>query len=164
MDRREFEKQIVSLRGQIFAVAFGIVKNASDADDIAQETLMKLWTLREELTQIKSPSAFARTLAHNKAIDNLRKSQVFSDENELETLTAIEFNAEERLIAAESNQKTDKILAQLPEGMRNVIRMRHVDGLELADIAAITGTNEGAVRTALCRARKRVREIFSQHR
>ena len=41
--------------------------------------------------------------------------------------------------------------------------MRHIDGLTNAEIAAIVGSNEGAVRTALSRARMRVAEIFTKH-
>lgn len=55
------------------------------------------------------------------------------------------------------------IIASLPSVQQTVIRMRHIEGLEIADIAKITGSTPGSIRVALSRARQSIKEIFMQH-
>lgn len=54
----------------------------------------------------------------------------------------------------------EKLMAMLPDAQQAIIRMRHVDGLNNSEIAAIIGSTDGAVRTALSRARMRIAEIY----
>lgn len=51
-------------------------------------------------------------------------------------------------------------IESLPEMEQAVLRMKHIDGMETPDIAALVGSNPAAVRTALSRARKKVRDIY----
>ena len=60
----------------------------------------------------------------------------------------------------ESRNETDHILSLLPESQRIVLQMKHVDGLEVSEIARLTGSNENAIRVTLSRARHRVKQIF----
>lgn len=60
--------------------------------------------------------------------------------------------------ADEANQ----LLGTLPAGMREVLMLRHMHGLELDEIAAELGMQPGAVRVALSRARKKIREIYER--
>lgn len=65
------------------------------------------------------------------------------------------------MVRHEAAAEVDRILAALPESQQTLIRLRHVEGYDNASIAAILGSSEGAVRTALSRARRRVAEIFA---
>lgn len=64
------------------------------------------------------------------------------------------------LIDKESLEKTLSIVEQLPNLQQAILRMKHIEGLEINEIAELTGSNEGAVRTNLSRARNRVRTLF----
>lgn len=55
-----------------------------------------------------------------------------------------------------------EIIASLPSVQQNVIRMRHIEGLEIEEIARITGSTPGSIRVALSRARQNIKEIFMQ--
>ena len=53
-----------------------------------------------------------------------------------------------------------EMIARLPDLQQAVLRMKHVEGFEVEEIAQLTGTNPVAVRTNLSRARKKIREQF----
>ena len=55
----------------------------------------------------------------------------------------------------------DEILSQLPQRQQMLLRMRHVDGLEIDQMARALNSSNGAIRTALSRARRAAFEIFS---
>lgn len=160
MDRQDFETRIASLRSELYGIAFRITGSADTAEDLAQETLMKLWCLRDRLDSYKSPAALAAIIVRNKALDHLRQTKSAPAELPDEVPAQFEASPEEILIESENDNMADRLMAMLPEGMRCVIRMRHIEGLEIAEIAAVTGSTEAAVRTALCRARQRVRQMF----
>lgn len=70
-------------------------------------------------------------------------------------------SGEDILIGRQKAEYVDGILASLPDSMQTLIRLRHIEGYDNAAIAAITGSSEGAVRTALSRARRKVATLFN---
>ena len=64
--------------------------------------------------------------------------------------------------ACEQMDRMMDIIWQLPDAQQAVLRMRHIEGMEMADIAAHTGSSEAAVRKALSRARLAVRERYKE--
>lgn len=158
MNRQEFERNILPLSGNIRATALKITHSEADADDVVQDTLLKLWSLRARLDSYASPAALAVAIARNKSIDLLRSRNVTIVA--IDNIETAETTVEESFFDDEADRETDEIIAQLPPRMAMVLRMRHVDGLDISDIATLTASNEGAVRTALSRARKKVKEIF----
>ena len=70
---------------------------------------------------------------------------------------------EQMAIDAESADQVHALLAMLPDAQQSLITMRHVEGLSNAEIAQIVGSTEGAVRTALSRARNHIAEIFLKY-
>ena len=64
------------------------------------------------------------------------------------------------MILHQRNSYIDSVLSKLPDSQQSLLRMRHIEGYDNAEIARVLGSNEGAVRTALCRARRRVAELF----
>ena len=69
-----------------------------------------------------------------------------------------------RIKAIEDTEPIDPMLIaiidKLPDREQAVLRMKHIDGMEIAEIAELVGSNQIAVRTALSRARKKVRDIY----
>ena len=69
---------------------------------------------------------------------------------------------EELYIERQRGETADAIMAQLPDSQQTLLRLRHIEGYDNASIATLLGTTEGAVRTALSRARRHVAQIFQQ--
>ena len=65
------------------------------------------------------------------------------------------------MILRQTVDYVDRIIGSLPDSQATLIRLRHIEGYDNATIAAMLGSTEAAVRTALSRARRRVAEIFT---
>lgn len=161
MELNEFEQMAKSLRPRILTVAVGITSDDSEAEDVAQETLLKMWSIRDRLDSYRSVESLSFVIARNKAVDILRR-RALSTGVGIETIDLPDpgFTPEESVVDSETDSETDSLLARLPEGQRIVLKMKHIDGLEVEEIARLTGSNPNAIRVSLSRARHRIKEIF----
>lgn len=154
MTREFFEHEASRLRPLLLRAATTLTGNDDDAADIAQEVLLKLWFLRERLTEYRSIDAFARIITRNLCLNYIRdRHLVCTDVTQLLNIAADDTDAEisdDLLLAIES----------LPDTEQAVLRLKHIDGMENEEIAKLIQSTPGAVRTALSRARKHIREIF----
>ena len=137
MDRKEFSAMAPALRERVIGMA-GRICPPDIADDVAQDTLLRLWTMREKLDAYSSIEALAMVIARNRAIDLMR----------------------EAVTTSETAAEIDTIMSSLPSVQQAVLRMRHVEGMEIEEIARTIGSKPGAIRTALSRARQNVKELF----
>lgn len=165
MTRKEFETLAPSLRGRIVTMVRRLSAEADDdlANDVAQDTLLKLWTMRDRLESYHSVEALAMVVARNRTIDILR--------NPLGAIVAIDethdrsdstLSAEERLIVMEEQNDIDEIISSLPPAQQTLLKMKHIEGLEVSEIAGITGSSPGAIRVSLSRTRHQIKELFMQ--
>ena len=152
-----FKLNIIPLRQKLFITAFRLMQNEEDAEDAVQETLLRLWNMREQLDAVVNPGAFAMQTTKNICIDRLRaqKDQVNAED------FLFGSDSETPYLQAERNDTVAivrQIIEQLPELQKLIIRMRDIEGYELQEIADITQTQVSAVSMNLSRARKKVRE------
>lgn len=165
MTRKEFETIAPPLRERIVAMVRKLSADADGdlADDVAQDTLLKLWTMRDRLESYRSVEALAMVIARHRAIDLLR--------NPLGSIVALDdapehsdssLSAEERLIVMEERTEIDNIITSLPSAHQALLKMKHIEGLEVNEIARITGSSPGAIRVTLSRTRHQIKELFMQ--
>lgn len=158
MERKEFEILSSRLRPAIYKMARRVTGSEDDADDVAQDVLLKLWCMRERLDEYRSVEALAMVMSRRMSIDRLRQSRGVP----LEDIERLEEtpSPEEALMRYEAEAETDSLLATLPDREQAVIRMKHIDGMETSEIAALIGTSEVNVRVALSRGRRRIKDLF----
>lgn len=165
MTRKEFESMAPALREHIVAMVRRISAEADTdlADDVAQDTLLRLWTMRDRLESYRNVESLAMVIARHRAIDLLR--------NPLNALVPLDdafghadssLSAEETLIVMEERSEIDKIIASLPSAQQAILKMKHIEGLEVSEIASITGSTPGAIRVSLSRTRHLIKDIFMQ--
>lgn len=162
MHRSEFESFVKSVRPVLLSRANSVVSDADAAADIVQDCLLKLWSMRQSLDDYNSPEALAMTIVHRLALNSLRSQKIVLEVRD-DILSDCEPSPEQMAIDSETADEVHKLLALLPDAWQSLISMRHIEGLSNAEIAQITGSTEGAVRTALSRARNRIAEIFLKH-
>lgn len=163
MERKEFERTAPALRTRIVGMVVRVfgAEGAEIADDVAQDTLLRLWCMRDKLSTVANPDGLAMVMARNRAIDLLREnSRIPLDSLDGVEATDHSLTPYEQLTAAEDARRMDSILASLPSTPQAVLRMRHVEGMEIAEIAAVTGTTPGNIRVILSRARNQVKDLF----
>lgn len=166
MDLDAFNSLAARMRPALRAAAAGWLADAPrgcDApDDIVQDTLLRLWTLRDRLDGYRSPEAVAMVTARHVALDAVRRIGARPSQALEDGLGALDDApaADEMLDTSLAEQLASQLLGSIPDRQALVVKMRHADGLELDEIAALTGMSEGNVRTLLSRGRARLRELY----
>ncbi len=152
MTTETFKQEAQRMRPALISLAVGILKDSDGAEDVVQDVLLRLWQMRE---QLRMPiDALAKVLTRNRCIDQIRRRKP----TEELTLTVV---SEEDEATMELIERMMKVIEMLPDMQQTILRLRHMDGLEIKEIAALTGSTEVAVRKALSRARQAVREKFN---
>lgn len=160
MHRSEFEKFVTAVRPRLISRATALI-DSNEAQDVVQDCLLKLWDIRDTLDEYSSPEALALTIVHRMSLNVLRGRQN-SIELRDDVIGSAEPSPEDNAIDEEDRLTAERLMTMLPDAQQAIIRMRHVDGLSNSEIAAIIGSTDGAVRTALSRARLRIAEIYSR--
>ena len=75
MDVENFKRLFLPLHPKLFRIAYALVGNKADAEDILQDAYYKLWSRRDELSDIRNPEAFCVTLLKNLCLDYLRSAR-----------------------------------------------------------------------------------------
>lgn len=161
MTVREFEILAVRLRPRLLQTALRVLQDEAAAEDVVQDTLLKLWTIRGELEAYTSVEALGCTIAYRLAINALRNERRGAAPVDLAESIPADDSADSNLARAEQRLYVDRILASLPPAQATLLRLRHIEGYDGRSIAALLGTSEGAVRTALSRARHAVAASFN---
>jgi RNA polymerase sigma-70 factor (ECF subfamily) len=157
MMSEHFKYDIISLRQKLLITALRLMQNEEDAEDAVQETLLRMWNIRQEMDTVVNPAAFAMQTLKNICIDRLRTRREQADIED--SLMVESFETPYRQM--ERNDMAgivSRIIESLPELQKIIIRMRDIEGYELQEIAGIVQIHVSAVRMNLSRARKRVRE------
>lgn len=160
MSKEEFIKEVLPLRAKLENYAFTFLRSREEVEDVVQEVYMKLWSIKDRLIEYKSIDALSFTMTKNLSINHLNYRKRYVDSDEKNRLKIDNEQPDDILIEKDNLEKTFSIIERLPSLQQAVLRMKHVEGLEIAEIAEIIGSNEGAVRTNLSRARNRVRTLF----
>lgn len=160
MDRKRFEILVGRVRPAVYRTALGILKEPAAADDIAQDTLLKMWLMEERLDTYSNPEALACVMARNLAISHLRRRPIGDVSLDEASVLATEPSPEDTITRSEDSNRVDLMLKSLPDTQQAILRMRHVEGMETEEIAALIGSTPGAVRVALSRARQKVKLMF----
>lgn len=153
MTEEDFQREAEAMRPMLLQAATALLGNAEDGEDAVQDALLKLWGMAEELRRPVAP--LARVLVRNLCVDRLRRRrQTVSLE-----LTAVWAMPQEG-VDGDAFAHVMKVIDTLPAAQQVVLRLRHIDGMPMEDIAQLTGASEAAVRKQLSRARMAVRKHY----
>ena len=165
MDVDSFKRLFLPLHPKLFRIAYALVENKADAEDILQDAYYKLWSRREELANVLNPEAFCVTLVKNLCLDYLRSPRANRhDEDVTEAVTlSTDSSPDKELEMQDKVEHIHNLISRLPENQRQVIRLRGIDDCSMDEIEQITGLNAVNIRVLLSRARKIIREQFDKY-
>lgn len=162
MEQKEFETLIRQIRPKLHAESFRLLTDSDEAEDVTQEAVLKLWTIRQQLEAYRSVVALAVVMVRRLALSRKRVATTIPLTDWQQTDTDSNDSPEDLLISQEEETKIMQMISTLPDAQQTVLRMKHIDGLETSEIARITGSSEEAIRQNLSRARKRILKMFMQ--
>lgn len=160
-----FQTDILPLKNELYRMALRITMNAEEAEDVVQETMMKVWSRRDQWNQIDSIEAFCLTICRNLSLDKVRRM-----DNQTQSLDAaydpkdhgVASNPEEQAIQSDRIRLVRQMISQLPEKQRSCMQLRDMEGKSYKDIATILDITEEQVKVNIFRARQTIREKFEK--
>ena len=153
MTNEEFEISMQRLRPVLLVEAKRYLGNTDEAEDMVQDAMMRLWQM---CAQLKSPvNGLARILVRNLCLDTIRRRK---PREEIVSLPSMVSNEDSERMEHERIERMMTIVEGLPNVPQTILRLRHMEGMEMKDIARLLQMEEAAVRKALSRARQTVRE------
>ncbi|WP_321479359.1 RNA polymerase sigma factor [uncultured Bacteroides sp.] len=162
MDADTFKKKYLPFHQKLYYIAYQLLENEADAEDLIQEAYLKLWDKRKGLSAIKNPEAFSVTLVKNMCFDILRSGKHIIERKSVELTTIQETATTENLETKDEIQQVKQLINCLPEQQRKVILLKDVKGCSFEEVEKITGLNSINVRVLLSRGRKKIRERFNK--
>ena len=168
-DDAAFEALIERYRAKIYAICLRILCAEQDAQDAAQEAMIKMYCSINRYNFRSTFATWAYTIARNTALDHLRMLKRSRNESydELAAQGAAIFDIDD--ITAESVERNDlsgilrDLVNQLPKDMRNCLILKDIDGYSCEDIAVILNQPIGTVKSRLHRARARLMELIRKN-
>lgn len=147
------------MRGRLHHEAMRLLSDSDEAEDITQEVVIKLWTMRDRLDEYRSVEALAMVMARRLSLNRLRNAAVPLEDWRAHGMESGS-TPEAELISKENVRRIERLMDTLPDTQQAILRMKHIDGMEVAEIARMTGCTEEAVRQNLSRARRRIMRHF----
>lgn len=158
MDQIEFLQLTAPFKDKVFRLAKRLLISTEEAEDTMQEVLGKLWNKRENLYAINSVEAFAMTMTRNYCLDQLKSKKAGNLKINHDNYTDESSKVDQMLEDEDTMSWVERIINQLPEQQKIIIQLRDIEQYEFNEIAQIVDMNETAIRVALSRARKTVRQ------
>ena len=162
MTEREYIALIDPFKNKLFRFAKRFLVSVEEAEDATQDVLLKLWKIRDRLSTYKSPEAFAMTITKNHCLDRLKSKQA-------QNLKIVHHNYEDhnqklqnKIEARDSLNLIEKFMKTLPVQQQLIVQLRDVEQYEFNEIADLLEMKETAIRVALSRSRKTLREKLIQ--
>ena len=161
MTMTAFEKMANDLRPRLLELCERFLADRplpEEAEDMVQETLFRLWQMRERLEHYASPEALAVAIAKNVCIDLLRRQQAPTDTLH-DTDMADTRATDQALIGQDTERLIQWALSHLPATQRRMLTMKS-EGMSLDEISTICKTTKQSTKTMISAARRSMAELL----
>ena len=164
--RREFEERLAECGPLAFRVARGVLRNTADAEDVAQEALLRAYKSFDRLRDHNRFRGWLVRISFRLALDRLRSAKRREQRDTLwakpEHL-APQISAEDLVASSQFQAHLDRALEELPEKLRLVLLLSAIDGYTIEEIASMIGIPLGTVKSRIFLARKKLAEKMRCH-
>ena len=162
MKKVSFRNDVLPMKNELFRLALRITLNRAEAEDIVQDTLIKVWNHRCEWEDIDSIEAFSLTICRNLSLDRIKKKE--NNNDSLEDVKVAEpfssSNPQDRMIQADKINLVKQIVDALPEKQRSCMQLRDFEGKSYKEIAEVLEISEEQVKVNIFRARQTVKQKY----
>ena len=156
MDRVAFEQQARTWRHKALSIALSYGAGRDEAEDIAQDVMLRLWQMHDELERYDSIEALAALMARHLLINHQRRRR--PEMLEEAKIVSVTTSPHEQLEMKEDDQWLTKRLEQLPTTQRTLLYLRQVERKSHEELATLLGIEITSVSTLLAKARRTMLE------
>lgn len=160
MNQSDFLKVVLPFKDKVYRLAKRLLISKDEAEDATQELFFKLWKKKDEIAGYKNIEAFAMTMTKNYCYDRLKSKQASN-------LTLVHNNYKEKeapldkkIEDQDSVNQVHLLIENLPKQQKIIIQLRDVEQYTFEEICKIVEMKPTAVRVALSRARKTIKEAL----
>ena len=164
MKKISFRTDVLPLKNELFRLALRITLNREDAEDVVQETMIRVWNRRDQWEQIESIEAFCTTICRNLALDKTKRASnqdaSLDDEGHDAPDHSYSANPEEQAMQRDKVERVRRLMNLLPEKQRTCMQLRDVEGKSYKEIAAVMDITEQQVKVNIFRARQSIKHEY----
>lgn len=162
MTQTEFLNIVMPFKDKVFRLAKRLLVSQEEAEDATQEILLKLWNNKKQFEKYRNIEAFSMTMTKNFCLDKLKSKHA-------QNLKIVHSNYQDNNVSLQKQVELNdsvgwvgKIMEELPEQQKIILQLRDIEQYEFSEIAKMLDMNETAIRVALSRARKTMRERLTK--
>jgi RNA polymerase sigma-70 factor (ECF subfamily) len=154
-----FEQVVRRREAQILRIAYRVLGNWADAEDVAQDVFLRLHRHGLEFSNEAALGAWLYRVTVNLCVDRSRRAR---PTDPLPEVSAGNPSAEVELLRDERKRRLMMALSTLPTKERAAVVLREIEGLSTTEVAEVLGSSEGTVRGQVSKAMGRLREMLSK--
>jgi len=158
MNQKDFLEKVLPFKDKVYRLAKRLLVSGDEAEDATQELYFKLWKNKEKIETYDNVEAYAMRMTKNYCLDQLKSKRAgnlklihsnYKDEN-VSLQKEIEVGDEVSIVK--------ELMKDLSEKQRMIVQLRDIENYEFEEIGKILNMEPTAIRVALSRARKILRE------
>jgi RNA polymerase sigma-70 factor (ECF subfamily) len=156
---RAFTELLQRYEAKVFRLCFALLRDSAQAQDAAQESLVRIWKALDSFDGRASLSTWVYAITRNRCLTALERRRT------LESLSDSEVEAEAESLAARDSEDSQDHFAELrelvdllPERLRRTLQLFYFEERSVREVAEMLGVPEGTVKTNLFRARAALTE------
>jgi RNA polymerase sigma-70 factor (ECF subfamily) len=148
----------------VYRIAYAVLRSHHDAEDATQETFVRVLRYSQKLARVENHKTWLARIAWRVAVDRNRqqgrKREIPLDDPEkpLPEVASSDARADDALHGAHVSDVLERMIAALPEKLRQPLILSTIEEMRPREVAATLGINEAAVRSRIFRARQILRE------
>jgi RNA polymerase sigma-70 factor (ECF subfamily) len=162
MTQTEFLHIVMPFKDKVFRLAKRLLVSREEAEDATQEVLLKLWKNKTKIQEYKNVEAFSMTMTKNFCLDKLKSKQAQNLKLVHSNYQDNNTSLQKQLEFSDSVHWVAKIMEDLPVQQKMVVQLRDIEQYDFDEIGKMLDMNNTAVRVALSRARKTIREKLTK--
>lgn len=163
MNAEEFKQRFMPYHRMLYRVAFSLTGNVLDAEDLLQDTFMRMWQKREQLTSALVNEAYLIIMMRNLYMDRARvKTLDTSIPLESVNLPSDQNRPDDKAERRNEAFLMKELIEHLPQKEKDIIRMYLLEELSYEEMEASTGMKQGNLRQIVLRTRNKLKKQFTK--
>jgi RNA polymerase sigma factor (sigma-70 family) len=155
-----FTTDILPLKNRLYRLSLRITLSHEEAEDIVQDTMLKVWNRRDSWNELDSIEAYAMTICRNLSLDHMKRRSAQNLSLDAMPLDRPDNTDDplQQLAWKNSIEQIKSLMNAMPEKQRTCMQLRDFEGKSYKEIALILGITEEQVKINIFRARKTIKE------